>query len=210
MPLEIPSVVIDRLPGYVRVLGRFADAGQDLISSEQLGAMLDVSPAQIRRDLSYFGRFGRQGSGYEVMSLLVRLREILQIDRTWRVCLLGAGRLGRSVAAYGELAAHGFRIVAVFDSDERLVGTQVEGLEVRNMTELEASLDRDSIEIAIIAVPPEAAQRVSERLVAAGIRSILNYSPAHPRVPASVAIRNLEPVMALQAMTFHLTREGPA
>jgi redox-sensing transcriptional repressor len=201
---EVPEVVVQRLPLYVRVLSQFARAGIEVISSEQLGAHLQMTPAQIRKDLSYFGRFGKQGRGYDVRNLATRLRSILGLDAQWNAAVLGMGRLGRAVVAYPGFEPEGFRIVAAFDADERLVGSEVGTLKVQSMRDLESTVKERNIKIGIVTVPATHAQQVIDVLVKVGIKSILNYAPVAPVVPANVRVRGIDPVLALQSMTFYL------
>ncbi|MFN0146376.1 MAG: redox-sensing transcriptional repressor Rex [Dehalococcoidia bacterium] len=202
--LEIPEVVINRLPVYARALSDLAADGQTVVSSQTLGERLDVTPAQIRKDLSYFGRFGKQGRGYHVQGLLTKLREILGLDRKWRVCLVGVGRLGQAIAEYGGFEPQGFQIVAVFDSDQASVGKRVSNVAVRHASELDTFLRANPVDIGIVAVPAHAAQLVVDRLVNAGIQAILNYAPMAPHVPKGVTIRHIDPVLAMQSMTFYI------
>ncbi len=211
MALEIPEVVINRLPVYARALAALAEEGATVVSSQELGERLDVTPAQIRKDLSYFGRFGKQGRGYNVETLLVRLREILGLDRQWRVCVVGVGRLGQAIVEYGGFSPQGFQIVAGFDSDPALVGKHVGNMEVLPTAELESYLRANHVDIGIVAVPAAAAQDVVDRLVNSGIRAILNYAPMTPHVPPGVTMRHVDPVIAMQSMTFYIKgREGAA
>jgi redox-sensing transcriptional repressor len=206
MTLEIPEVVINRLPVYARALSALAFDGETVVSSQTLGERLDVTPAQIRKDLSYFGRFGKQGRGYNVLGLLAKLREILGLDRKWRVCLVGLGRLGQAIAEYGGFEPQGFQIVAIFDSDAEQVGKQVNNVAVRDSSELDSFLRQNPVDIGIVAVPAKAAQEVVDRLVNAGVRAILNYAPMTPHVPRDVTVRNIDPVLAMQSMTFYIKR----
>lgn len=209
MPLEIPEVVINRLPLYARALAELAARGEQVVSSQTLGEMLEVTPAQIRKDLSYFGRFGKQGRGYNVQLLLAKLREILGLDRQWRVIVVGVGRLGQAIVEYGGFEPQGFHIVAAFDADPTLVGKQVGRIRIRSLDELDEFLRREPVDIGIVAVPARAAQEVIDRLVAAGVRAILNYAPTTAHVPPDVAIRHIDPVIAMQSMTYHLKlRQG--
>ena len=210
MTLEIPEVVINRLPVYARALADLADAGESVVSSQALGDLLDVTPAQIRKDLSYFGRFGKQGRGYDVQGLLARLREILGLDRRWRVVLVGVGRLGQAIAEYGGFSPQGFEIVAVFDSDRESVGKPIAGAKIRHSDDLDAFLRTNGVDIGIVAVPALAAQQVVDRLVKAGIQAILNYAPMTPHVPHGVTVRNIDPVLAMQSMTFYIKQREPA
>ncbi|MCL4239832.1 MAG: redox-sensing transcriptional repressor Rex [Dehalococcoidia bacterium] len=209
MTLEIPEVVINRLPVYARALAELAARGEMVVSSQALGELLDVTPAQIRKDLSYFGRFGKQGRGYNVNSLLTKLREILGIDRQWRLCLVGVGRLGQAIAEYGGFGPQGFEIVAAFDASPDVVGRQVGGVNIHHLDELETYLRSARVDIGIVAVPAAVAQSVVEKLVAAGIRAILNYAPITAHVPRDVAIRHIDPVLAMQSMTFYIKRAEP-
>lgn len=206
MTLEIPEVVINRLPVYARALAELASRGETVVSSQALGEMLDVTPAQIRKDLSYFGRFGKQGRGYNVQGLLTKLREILGIDRQWRLCLVGVGRLGQAIAEYGGFGPQGFHIVAAFDANPEIVGKQVGGVQVRGIEELDEYLRQHHVDIGIVAVPAAEAQDVVDRLVRAGIRAILNYAPVTAHVPPYVTIRHIDPVLSLQSMTFYIKR----
>jgi redox-sensing transcriptional repressor len=210
MTLEIPEVVINRLPIYARALADLALDGETVVSSQALGERLDVTPAQIRKDLSYFGRFGKQGRGYNVQGLLAKLREILGLDRKWRVCLVGVGRLGQAIAEYGGFEPQGFQIVAIFDSDPGAVGKDVNNVTVRSVAELDSFLRQNPVDIGIVAVPAHAAQQVVDSLVNAGIRAILNYAPMSPHVPRDVAVRNIDPVLAMQSMTFYIKRAEPS
>ncbi|MBI2765481.1 MAG: redox-sensing transcriptional repressor Rex [Chloroflexi bacterium] len=210
MTLEIPEVVINRLPVYARALAALALDGETVVSSQTLGERLDVTPAQIRKDLSYFGRFGKQGRGYNVLGLLAKLREILGLDRKWRVCLVGLGRLGQAIAEYGGFEPQGFQIVAIFDSDPASVGKLVNAVHVHDSAELDSFLRQNPVDIGIVAVPAHAAQQVVDRLVNAGIRAILNYAPMTPHVARDVAVRNIDPVLAMQSMTFYIKKAEPS
>jgi redox-sensing transcriptional repressor len=204
MTLEIPEVVINRLPVYARALAELAASGESVVSSQALGELLDVTPAQIRKDLSYFGRFGKQGRGYNVHGLLSKLREILGIDRQWRVCLVGVGRLGQAIAEYGGFGPQGFEIVAAFDSNSQIVGQKLGDIAVSDSADLDTFLHNHRVDIGIVAVPAAEAQHVVDRLVNAGIRAILNYAPITAHVPPDVTIRHIDPVLSMQSMTFYI------
>lgn len=209
MSLEIPEVVINRLPVYARALAELASSGETVVSSQALGELLDVTPAQIRKDLSYFGRFGKQGRGYNVHGLLTKLREILGIDRRWRVCLVGVGRLGQAIAEYGGFGPQGFEIVGAFDSNPHVVGKSIGGVVVSNSNDLDGFLHANHVDIGIVAVPASEAQKVVDRLVGAGIRAILNYAPITAHVPRDITIRHIDPVLSMQSMTFYIKRPDP-
>ena len=209
MATEIPEVVINRLPLYARALTTLVAAGETVVSSQTLGEQLDVTPAQIRKDLSYFGRFGKQGRGYDVGDLLDELRGILGLDRTWKVCVVGIGRLGQAILEYDGFAQQGFHTVAAFDAAPALAGTEVRGVSVRSMDDLEGFLAGEPVDIAVVAVPADAAQAVVDRLVASGVRAILNYAPISAHVPAGVSIRQIDPVVMMQGMTYYLKELAP-
>jgi redox-sensing transcriptional repressor len=207
--MEIPAVVIDRLPVYARVLNALEREKREVVSSQELGVMLGVTPAQIRKDLSYFGRFGKQGRGYNVARLALELRQILGLDRQWAMVLIGVGQLGRAILSYGGFQPQGFIIVDAFDADPRVVGSKIGNLKVRPVEELRDYLEEHPIDIGIVAVPGTAAEPIVADLIAGGVRSILNYSAASIPVPHSVQIRNIDPVLALQSMTFYLKNGAP-
>ena len=199
-----PEVVILRLPLYVRALTQLEREGKSVVSSQQLGERLQMTPAQIRKDLSYFGKFGKQGRGYSIAFLLEELRDILGLNGEWRACLVGVGRLGRAIINYTGFAPEGFTIVAAFDSSDDQVGAAVGDLSVRAMDDLTATVAELGVSIGIVAVPAEQAQSVIDRLVRAGVRGILNYAPVAPYVPKGVVVRNIDPVLSLQSMTYYL------
>lgn len=202
--VEVPEVVVLRLPLYVRALSQLLDQGTDVVSSQQLGSLLQMTPAQIRKDLSYFGRFGKQGRGYNVNFLLNELQEILGIDREWYACLIGVGRLGRAIINYPGFSPEGFSIVAAFDGDSSQVGSSLGGLTVQSMEELPAVVKEKGIAIGIVAVPAGQAQEVIDMLVENNIIGILNYAPIAAQVPRNIVMRNIDPVLSLQSMTFYL------
>lgn len=207
MPLEIPEVVIDRLPTYYRLLTMLQARGVAVVSSQELGEALNVTPAQIRKDLSYFGRFGKQGRGYSVQRLTDELRTILGLDQRWRMVLVGVGRLGTAIASYRGFEPQGFDIVGVYDLNPEAVGTELAGdLVVRNVADLARDLAEFPVDIGIVAVPASEAQAVVDVLVAAGIGAILNYAPTAAHVPAGVEVRQIDPVLSLQGLTYHLRR----
>lgn len=204
MALDIPEVVINRLPVYARALAALADSGERVVSSQTLGEALDVTPAQIRKDLSYFGRFGKQGRGYNVQELLERLREILGLNRRWTVCVIGMGRLGEAIVEYGGFEPQGFKIVAAFDADVEKIGRKIGSQEIMPVEQLDAYLTEHHVDIGVVAVPAAAAQEVVDRLIGNGIRAILNYAPTNAHVPDGVNIRQIDPVLAMQSMTYYI------
>jgi redox-sensing transcriptional repressor len=209
LPIEIPAVVIDRLPIYARALNLLDSQGRDVVSSQELGILLGVTPAQIRKDLSYFGRFGKQGRGYSVQRLAQELRQILGLDRQWSMVLIGVGHLGQAILTYDGFQPQGFIIVEAFDVNPDVVGTKVGGLTVRAVSDLRSYLQDRHIDIGIVAVPANVASPIIADLIAGGVRSILNYAPASVPVPERVQVRNIDPVLALQSMTFYLKNGAP-
>jgi redox-sensing transcriptional repressor len=200
----IPDIVIRRLPIYARSLSYLADAGVETVSSGELGTRLGVSAAQIRRDLSYFGEFGKQGKGYNVAYLLEQVNGILQLDRDWPVALVGLGHLGRALLHYEGLSEHGFNIMALFDHNPDKVGQKIGELTIQSMSAMGEALARQKIKMAIMAVPASGAQDAADALVAAGVGAILNYAPIIVQVPTHVKIRHIDPVVALQTMTYYI------
>jgi len=172
--MEIPPVVIDRLPLYTRALSALEAEGREVVSSQELGTRLGVTPAQIRKDLSYFGRFGKQGRGYNVRKLLDELQRILGLDRQWRMALVGVGKLGRAILGYEGFAPQGFRIVEAFDTDPSRIGERFHSLTVKRADELESVLIANPVDVGIVAVPAEIAQNVINTLVKCDVRAILN------------------------------------
>lgn len=202
----IPDIVIGRLPVYLRTLKLLLDRNQDVTSSQELGELLGISSAQIRKDLSHFGEFGKQGTGYNIAYLCKQLEKILKVDCVWPVVLVGAGNLGHALATYNGFEEHGFRIVGVFDNANVKVGEKLGTLTVQGMSDAEAFIQNNQCQIAILAVPAAAAQTVSEMLVKAGINSILCYAPITLNLPATVRVEYIDPVIHFQHMTFYLQK----
>ncbi len=201
---NVPDVVIQRLPVYLQSLVHMADRGQRVVSSADLGEWAGVSSAQIRKDLSYFGEFGKQGLGYEVGYLIEQLKRILHTDRQWRVCIVGAGALGHALINYRAFETWGFRLVAVFDNDPHKARSPIGQLAVQPMEELPDTVVEREIEIGILAIPAPFAQEVAQQLVACGVRSILNYAPITLVLPPEVHVATIDPVASLQSMTYYL------
>lgn len=200
----IPDIVIGRLPIYLRALTHMQAEDKVTTSSHELGQRLGISSAQIRKDLSHFGEFGKQGTGYNIKYLTDQLRHILHLDREWAVVLIGAGFLGHALASYQGFKYRGFEIKWVFDNDPEIIGRDMGGLAVRDISELEDVVIREGVRVAIVAVPASAAQDICNLLVKAGIRSILSYAPINLVAPAGVHVRYSDPVVQLQQMTYYL------
>lgn len=206
----IPDIVIRRLPIYERTLKQMLSAGVTSISSEELGERIGVTAAQIRRDLSYFGKFGKQGKGYDVTRLAEEIAHILKLDRQWDVALAGFGHLGQAIAHYRGFEPNAFRIAAIFARNPEHIGQQVNGTVVLDEAELTPVIREMGIKIGIVAVPAAAAQDVADRMIAGGVRAILNYAPVILKVPESVWVREIDPVSALQSLTYYLDNGAPS
>ncbi len=201
---EVPDIVVSRLPLYLRALNFLAEEGVETISSAELAQRLGISSAQIRKDLSFFGEFGKQGTGYNVEFLRKKIKEILNLTRIWDVALVGAGDLGHALVHYGGFLGQGFRISLVFDNNPQKIGQEIAGLIIQPASRMKELIRQHGIQIAIIAVPASAAQKVTDELVAAGVRAILNYAPITLKVPPDVHVQYIDPVTRLQHMTYYL------
>jgi redox-sensing transcriptional repressor len=201
---DIPDIVVGRLPLYLRSLIGLQREGIPITSSHELGRRLGISSAQIRKDLSHFGEFGKQGTGYNIASLIGELQRILHGDREWQVALVGVGDLGRALAHYGGFVNRGFRITHLFDSDPAKIGQQVNALEILPASQIEQVIEQAGIKVAMIATPIDEAQAVADLLVKAGVRAILNYAPIALLVPEGVRVQDIDPVVHLQRMAYYL------
>jgi redox-sensing transcriptional repressor len=204
MASDIPDIVIGRLPLYLRALSQLAQEGRRVTSSQELGQRLGISSAQIRKDLSHFGEFGKQGTGYDVQFLSRQLQRILHVDHEWKVVLVGAGAMGHALARYGGFAHRGFRITHIFDKAPDKVGTVINSIEVLHVDLLVGVVREVGIRVAMVAVPAEAAQEVADMLVAAGVQAVLNYAPITLLVPEHVYVQHIDPAAHMQRMTFYL------
>ena len=198
----VPDATVARLPGYLRALTALADDGVVSVSSEELSTLAGVGPAKLRKDLSHLGSYGVRGVGYDVTMLAAEITEVLGLARDWPVAIIGMGNLGRALAAYRGFATRGFKVVAVLDHDERLVGLRAAGLVVQAMADLPALVREQGLAIGVIATPPESAQDVADQLVAAGVRSILNFAPVVLSVPGGVDVRKVDLGTELQILAF--------
>lgn len=201
---NIPDIVVGRLPVYLRALNLMILEDCEYTSSHELGERLGISSAQIRKDLSHFGEFGKQGTGYNVAYLHEQIRQILHVDREWPMAVVGAGDLGRAIVHYRGFVPRGFRVACVFDNDPARIGEEIAGLTVQPMTRLDEEIAARGVQVAMISVPLEAAQEVAGQLVKAGVRAILNYAPINLSVPEGVQVQYIDPVVHLQHMTFYL------
>lgn len=203
---RIAESSVRRLSLYLRYLEEFTAQGQATVSSAQLARASGTTPAQVRKDLSFFGSFGKRGLGYPVAQLADRLRQILGIGRPWRVVIVGAGKIGRALAQYREFTERGFNLVGLFDKDPEIIGAEIDGLAVRDAAKLERDLKTLRPHIAILTVPGDAAQNVVNQLTKAGVRAILNFAPTGVRVPDDVAVRSVNMALELEVLSYSLVQ----
>ena len=200
---KVPDIVISRLPLYLRAITSPLITKPDITSGE-LGDILGISSAQIRKDLSHFGEFGKQGTGYDIAKLVRELRRILKIEHEWDVALVGAGAIGHALAHYDGFGNRGFRITIIFDNDPEKIGTVINGYTITDIAQIGEIVPQNNISLAMLAVPAENAQAVADKLVLAGIRGILNYAPINLSVPSHVHVQNIDPVENLQRITYYV------
>ena len=200
----VPDIVISRLPCYLQALNRMAKEGHRTVSSRKLSERLGISAAQIRKDLSFFGGFGKQGTGYSIYFLIEQLQKILNLDHIWQVVVVGAGDLGRALTRYQGFAIRGIEIVLLIDNDPKLIGTKVGSIIVKPVESMAKEIQRQGIKIALLTVPASAAQSTAEKLVDVGIEAILNYAPATLILPEHVHVQHIDPVLNLQRMMYYL------
>lgn len=201
---KIPDIIITRLPVYLRALQRMADNGMKTTSSQEMGERVGISAAQIRKDISQFGEFGKQGTGYSIPYLVDKLREILKVDRMWDVIIVGAGDMGRALARYQGFSNRGFNVVMIFDNDKSKVGQKIGDFTVEDTANLVERVKSAGIKISMLTIPATAAQSVADKLVEAGVKAILNYAPISLSVPSGVKVQHIDPATHLQRMTYYL------
>lgn len=201
---RIPDIIIGRLPVYLRALQQLSDKGILTTSSQELGEIIGISAAQIRKDISQFGEFGKQGTGYSIPFLIERLRNILKVDRVWEVVIVGMGDIGHALARYNGFANRGFHIHMVFDNDPQKIGQRVGDYEIFDTATLIEKVKQNKIKIAMLTAPASSAQDITDLLVKAGIKAILNYAPISLNVPGGVRVQYIDPVTHLQRMTYYL------
>lgn len=203
----IPRPTIERLPLYLRSLSQLDQSGVEVVSSEELGRILGITSVQIRKDLAYFGEFGRRGVGYDVADLMQQITEILGVNRPNKIAIVGAGHLGQALARYEGFSEYGFMLAAIFDSDPKKIGVEVAGQQVLSaeyITEVVKSL---GIKIGIITVPASSAQKVADQLLKAGVRTIWNFAPTRIQAPPDVEVRQENLIVGLLALSYHLAQE---
>jgi redox-sensing transcriptional repressor len=202
----IPDATVARLPVYLRALTVLAEEGVDTVSSEALAASAGVGSAKLRKDLSHLGSYGTRGVGYDVEYLVYQISRELGLTQDWRVVIVGVGNLGHALANYGGFASRGFTVAALLDADERRIGERIGGLVVRSVGELEQIVREHDVHIGVVATPAEPAQEVCDRLVAAGVTSVLNFAPRVLDVPDHVMVRKVDLSTELQILAFHEQR----
>jgi redox-sensing transcriptional repressor len=202
---RIAESTVRRLSIYLRFLEEFEERGLATVSSEELARRGGTTSAQVRKDLSFFGSFGKRGLGYSVPELSAALREILGLKREWRVVIVGAGKIGAALAQYRGFRQRGFNILAVYDTNPDKIGRSLEGIEIRDMKRLEADVAHEHPEIAVIAIPGEGAQEVLDRIVRLGIKAVLNFAPVQLHAPADVTVKAVNMAMELEGLSFALT-----
>jgi redox-sensing transcriptional repressor len=200
----ISDMVISRLPHYLQALRHMASQGCRVILSQELGAHLGISAPQIRKDLSLFGEFGKQGTGYDIANLIGQLNQILNTNSIWDMVIVGAGNIGRAIASYQDFTDRGFRVAMIYDNDPQKIGSRVGNYIIQDIKDMAAAIKAKRIKIAVLAVPAVEAQEVTNQLVKADIKAILNYAPIAITVPADVHVQHLDPVVYLQQMTYYL------
>jgi len=202
---RIADSTVRRLSLYLRFLEESTNRGLVTISSDELARRGGTTSAQVRKDLSFFGSFGKRGLGYSVPELTESLREILGLRRDWQVIIVGAGKIGTALAQYRGFQQRGFRVTAVYDRAPKKIGTQWDTLTVRDMAEIERDIAKEHPDIAVLTTPAEEAQVVVDRLVSAGMRALLNFAPIQLHVPADVTLKNVNMAMELEGLSFALT-----
>jgi redox-sensing transcriptional repressor len=205
---RIPEATVARLPEYLRLLTEALDSGVANLSSEELADLAGVNAAKVRKDLSYLGTYGVRGVGYDVEYLIYQVRRELGLDHDWPVVIVGAGNLGQALAGYGGFGERGFPVAGIVDVDSRKIGMDIGNVTVRNLAELSSIVRRGQVSIGVIATPPGAAQEAADRLVAAGVTSILNFAPVLLNVPATVSVRKVDLAVELQILSYYEQRRA--
>lgn len=206
---HIAESTVRRLSLYLRFLEQAAVRGQQTISSDTLAEDGGTTSAQVRKDLSFFGSFGKRGRGYDVAELVSQLHDILGLGREWKVYIVGAGKIGSALVSYRGFAQRGFRVLGVYDTNPQLIGRMVDGVGIRSMAQLEHDAARELPDIAVLTVPAEFAQQVAERIVAAGVRAIMNFAPAPLHVPPSITVRSVNMALELEGLAYALVHREP-
>jgi redox-sensing transcriptional repressor len=201
---EIPDIVIGRLPLYLRSLQRMTQEGRQVTSSQELGERLGISAAQIRKDLSQFGEFGKQGTGYNIQFLMEQLRQILNLDRVWDMAVVGAGDVGHALARYQGFRDRGFQVTMIFDKDSEKIGNKIDDFIIQDTDNMVDLIQKKGVRVAMVATPAAYAQEVVDQLVEAGVMAILNYAPIQVSTPQNVRVQYIDPATHLQRMSYYL------
>jgi redox-sensing transcriptional repressor len=205
---RIPDATVARLPVYLRILTEQGDEGVDSISSERLAELGGVNAAKVRKDLSYLGSYGTRGVGYEVAYLVYQIRRELGLTHDWPVVIVGAGNLGQALAGYNGFSERGFPVAGIVDIDEVKVGSVLSGVRVRHIDELPQIVQTKRVSIGVVATPASAAQDAADRLVRAGVTSILNFAPVVLAVPRAIEVRKVDLAVELQILSYHEQRRA--
>jgi redox-sensing transcriptional repressor len=205
---HIAESTVRRLSLYLRFLEDYKGRGLETISSGDLASLGGTTSAQVRKDLSFFGSFGTRGLGYSVSALAHRIREILGLEREWRVIIIGAGKIGAALAQYKGFRERGFRVVGIYDNDSSRIGTPLDGVTVKDQKELDGDVAKLKPDIALIAVPSEAAQPLVDRVTKAGVRGVLNFAPSPLHSPNGVELRNVDMALELEILSYALASKG--
>jgi redox-sensing transcriptional repressor len=205
---DVPAVVVSRLSLYLRELQHLVRAGRATVSSSQLATLFGFTDAQVRKDLAYFGHFGHPGIGYRCDELIAEIRRILGTDRQWTVTMVGVGNMGRALLRYKGFSTQGFRIVAAFDRDPRVVGTQVEGIPVYDVAQLSEIVRQQQIQLGMITVPATQAQQAADQLVAAGITGIVNFAPVALSLPEDIGLVGVDLTTELEQLAFSVANRS--
>lgn len=201
---KIPDIIVGRIPRYLRALENLSKE-KNTTSSKELGDIFGYSAAQIRKDFSQFGGFGKQGTGYDIDFLITELKNILNINRSWEILLVGVGNIGRAILSYPGFSLNGFHVIAALDSDPAVVGEQIGKCTVEDISKMETIIKERNLKIAMLAVPSDVAQETSEKLVSYGIKAILTYAPAILNLPQDIRVEYSDPIVSLQHMTYYLS-----
>lgn len=201
---QIPDIVVGRLPRYLQALEHMLKNGVKTTSSQELGDTIGISAAQIRKDLSQFGEFGKQGTGYSIRFLIDQIQSILHLNQPWELALVGAGDLGNALARYQGFSNRGFHIVLAFDNDPKKIGKKINDIEIQDISVLADEIRKKDVKVAMLTVPALAAQGIAEELVKGGVKAILNYAPISLNLPEDIHIEYIDPIIKLQHMTYYL------
>lgn len=204
MMKQIPDIVVGRLPRYLQALEHMLKDGIKTTSSQELGESIGISAAQIRKDLSQFGEFGKQGTGYSIRFLIDQIQAILHLNQPWKLALVGVGDLGNALARYQGFTTRGFHIVLAFDNDPAKIGKLIGEVVIQDIACMAEEVQKNEVKIAMLTVPASAAQSAAEELVKGGVRAILNYAPISLNLPTDVYVQYIDPIVKLQHMTYYL------